>query len=243
MAPHDSGKPVRSVASSKHSAVDLVTTEIRRAILAGGLAPGQAFAVTDLASQLGVSHVPVREALRRLEAQGLVVLSPARRPMVAPLEADDLDAIYDLRLRLEPPLLARAMARHTEGWMAELDGPFRLTFDPGQDPDSQWDNHYLLHQALVRPAASSWELRVLQQLWDAAERYTRLVFPPEDMADPGELARRREAHQALLDAVRVGDPDGAAEALHEHLTNNLKVIRALAVKALDGEASVGKGDQ
>ena len=69
---------VQSVASRKASAVDLVLHEIRRSILRGELPPGQPFTVPALTEQLGVSHVPVREALRQLEAQGLIVLSPSR---------------------------------------------------------------------------------------------------------------------------------------------------------------------
>lgn len=234
MAPRSGGPSVRSVVDNKLSAVDLVTAEIRRAILTGELAPDQSFAVTDISSQLGISHIPVREALRRLEAQGLVVLSTARRPKVAPLNVDDLNAIYDLRLRLEPPLLARAVMSRTDAWLVELEGLLRKSFDGDTHPDSQWEHHRLLHQALVRPAASNWELRVLQQLWDAAERYTRLVFDPQDIAGPDDRAHRQRAHQDLLRPVRAGDPDVAAASLHNHLTNNLTVIRARVDKALNG---------
>ena len=62
---------VRSVADQNRSAVDLVTAEIRRAVLTGALPPGEQFSIRELARQLGVSHIPIREALRRLEGPGL----------------------------------------------------------------------------------------------------------------------------------------------------------------------------
>ena len=88
---------VRSVAAANSSAVDLVTSEIRRAVLTGALPAGEQFSIRDLAAQLGVSHIPIREALRRLESQGLIVLRQARSASVAPLSTGDLAAIYRLR--------------------------------------------------------------------------------------------------------------------------------------------------
>src|SRR6478735_9138438 len=103
---------VRSVAAANSSAVDLVTAEIRRAVLTGALAAGQQFSIRDLAAQLGVSHIPIREALRRLESQGLVILRQARSAEVASLTTADLEAIYRLRYLIEPPLAAASVGRH-----------------------------------------------------------------------------------------------------------------------------------
>ena len=111
---------VRSVADQNRSAVDLVTAEIRRAVLTGALPPGEQFSIRELARQLGVSHIPIREALRRLEGQGLVILTQARSATVAPLSAADLTAIYRLRLRIEPELAGRSAALATPDWVADL---------------------------------------------------------------------------------------------------------------------------
>lgn len=229
--------PLRSVADAKLSAVDLVTAEIRRSILSGALPPGQSFAVTDLTSQLGVSHIPVREALHRLEAQGLVMLSPARRPMVAPLTLDDVEAIYQLRLRLEAPLAGRMTElRDTPvagaQWTGELRRLLGLAFNPDVHPDDQWDAHYSFHKMLVEPAATAWEMRILQQLWDAADRYTRLVFDPQGIRD-AERERRAAAHYDLLRHVLSGTAMEAEAALHRHFTDNLSSIRELLQRALN----------
>jgi DNA-binding GntR family transcriptional regulator len=218
------------VLTNKQSAVELVTTEIRRSILSGALAPGRPFSVIDLANQLGVSHIPVREALRRLEAQGMVLLSPARSAVVAPLDVDDFDAIYRLRVQLEPPLAGRSTALQTEASLRELYRAWSAGFEAVHNSDEDWHNHTAFHMMLVEPAASAWDMRFLQQLWNAAERYQRLVFDPAD-ANPEEHSRRARVHRELLDACLAGDATAVEQAVRSHLEENHEVIRTLLLRS------------
>ena len=96
--------------AGEDSTVDRVTADVRRAVLSGALPPGQTFSTAELSTQLGVSHIPVREALRRLDAQGLVVLRPGRKAMISPLSRDELRAIFRLRQLIEPDLAARSVS-------------------------------------------------------------------------------------------------------------------------------------
>jgi DNA-binding GntR family transcriptional regulator len=213
---------VGSVAARKASAVDLVLHEIRRSILNGDLPPGRPFTVPALTEQLGVSHVPVREALRQLEAQGLVVLSPSRSAIVTPLDPDDLRAIYRLRMTVEPELAALAAPQRTDHDLDELERLVRETFEkvPGED---FWDPHREFHAALIRPAASGWDLRLLHPLWDASERYTRLVFDPVE--DPEAFAaHRKHVHDELVDAARSRDPERVRAGVREHLEANMATM-------------------
>ena len=89
------------------TAAEQVTKEIRRAILSGALRPEQEFSLRAIAAQLNVSFIPVREALRALEFEGLVISRPGRSAMVAPLSAEDLHSIYRLRRQIEPEIAAR----------------------------------------------------------------------------------------------------------------------------------------
>lgn len=219
---------VQSVVSRKASAVDLVLHEIRRSILSGELPPGRPFTVPALTEQLGVSHVPVREALRQLEAQGLIVLSPSRSAIVTPLDADDLRAIYRLRLRVEPELAALSAAGRTDAEIADLDRMVRATFGDVLG-EAFWAPHRAFHAALIEPAASEWDRRLLAPLWDASERYTRLVFDPVD-APESFAAHRSHAHDALVDAARSRDPEQVRAAVREHLENNVTTMLA----AMDG---------
>ena len=79
------------------SVADQVMTELRRSILSGALEPGREFSLRELAEMLQVSIIPVREALRSLENQGLVQMRPGRSAVVAPLDLDELQSIYRLR--------------------------------------------------------------------------------------------------------------------------------------------------
>jgi DNA-binding GntR family transcriptional regulator len=213
---------VRSVAVANSSAVDLVTAEIRRAVLTGTLAPGEQFSIRDLAEQLGVSHIPIREALRRLESQGLILLPQARSASVAPLSFADLDAIYRLRYVVELPLAGASVGRRSADEIDHLNQLLELSRD--LDPDISWQAHYDFHEALVHPAANDWDGRILHTLWFAAERYTHLVFDPTQITDE-ERARRYETHRVLRDAALAADADAMSEALHQHLLANEERIR------------------
>ena len=105
-----------------------VTNEIRRSILAGSLAPGQSLSLRKLADQLDVSFIPVRDALRVLESEGLVVNPPGRSASVAPLDLEEFHAIYRVRRLLEPDLARRAVPRLTE---AELDRLYQAAAEFG----------------------------------------------------------------------------------------------------------------
>lgn len=213
---------VRSVASSNSSAVDLVTAEIRRAVLTGTLAAGEQFSIRDLAVQLGVSHIPIREALRRLESQGLILLPQARSASVAPLNLADLEAIYRLRYVVELPLAAASVGRRSRVEGNRLDALLEASRD--LDPEVAWQAHYDFHEALVHPAANEWDDRILHTLWVAAERYTHLVFDPTQITD-AERTRRHETHRVLRDVAMEDDPAAMSEALRLHLAANEDRIR------------------
>lgn len=212
---------VRSVAAQNVSAVDLVTAEIRRAILTGALPPGEQFSIRELSRQLGVSHIPVREALRLLESQGLIVLSQARSASVASLSIEDITAIYGLRLRIEPDLAARSAPLQTPDRLLEADAA--LERSGRAEPDLAWRAHYEFHERLIAPAATDWDLRILHTLWRAAERYTLLVFDPT-MIDEAERQRRYDRHAELLRAAAGQDGAALEAALAAHLSFNATEI-------------------
>jgi DNA-binding GntR family transcriptional regulator len=233
---------MRSVAAHKASAVDLVLHEIRRSILNGNLPPGRPFTVPALTEQLGVSHVPVREALRQLEAQGLVVLSPSRSAIVTPLDPDDLRAIYRLRLAIEPELAALSAPHRSDDDLDELGELVRRTFQEVPS-DNFWTPHREFHSALIRPAASDWDFRVLGPLWDASERYSRLVFDPvEDPA--GFVAHREHAHEELVGAARSRSSRRIRAAVRDHLDSNMNTMltRMSRVELSDGQAGPAQED-
>jgi DNA-binding GntR family transcriptional regulator len=223
---------VRPIAS--RSVAELVTAELRRSILSGALAPGQSFSLREIAGLLNVSFIPVREALRNLEAEGLVVIQPGRSATVAPINLEDLQAIYRLRRLLEPDLARRSCLLISDAELDRLAGHAVEFGDEDRSMDAIYDGHHEFHLALLGPAATSWDTRMLSTLWRAAERYVRIGFGLLD-PDPDEHARRRRAHEELIAVFRQRDPDAAARAVDTHLDHN----EQLAANALHRLATAG----
>jgi DNA-binding GntR family transcriptional regulator len=202
-----------------------VTNEIRRSILSGALPPGHSLSLRRLAEQLDVSFIPVRDALRVLEAEGLVVNPPGRSASVAPLDLEEFHSIYRVRRMLEPDLARRSVPHLAE---AELDRLHQAAAEFGgaeRSMDDIYDDHRAFHLALLAPAASAWDIRILMMIWRASERYVRIGFGLLD-PDPDEHERRREAHQLLVEEFRERDPQLAAQALEDHLAHNEDLAHA-----------------
>lgn len=197
----------------------------RSSIVSGDLAPGQSLSLRKLADQLGVSIIPVRDALRMLEAEGLVVNPPGRSATVAPLDLDELHAIYRTRRLLEPDLARHAVRGLSSQRLDELYEVATELGDAQRSMEDIYDDHRAFHLALLAPAVTAWDERIPSLLWRAGERYIRFGFGLLD-PDPLEHDRRREAHQLLVDEFRKGDPDIAARSLEEHLAHNEELARS-----------------
>lgn len=210
----DSVRPIES-----RSVSEQVTTELRRSILSGALAPGQGLSLRKLADLLGVSFIPVRDALRALESEGLVTNPPGRSASVAPLDLAEFHAIYRVRRLLEPDLARRSCTALSD---AELDRLHQAAAEfggPDRSMDDIYEDHRAFHMALLAPALTAWDVRILTLLFQASERYIRIGFGMLD-PDPEEHDRRRDAHQVLVTEFRSRNPDRAAQALDDHLAHN-----------------------
>ncbi len=218
------------------SVAEQVMTELRRSILSGALEPGREFSLRELAEMLQVSIIPVREALRSLENQGLVQMRPGRSAIVAPLDLDELQGIYRLRRRLEPEIAQRSCRLLSD---AELDRLQAQAAEFGAEHRTMndiYESHHDFHLALLAPAATSWDIRILSTLWRAAERYVRIGWGMLD-PDPHEHARREQYHSELVAAFRQRDPEIAAGAVHQHLSRNEQTA-LLALGSRYGQGSV-----
>ena len=229
---------IRPIAA--RSVTDLVTDELRRSILSGALAPGQTFSLREIAGMLNVSFIPVREALRNLEADGLIVIQRGRSAAVAPINLTDLQGIYRLRRLLEPDLARRSCSLISAAELDRLASQAAEFGDEKLSMEAIYDGHHEFHLALLGPAATTWDIRMLTTLWRAAERYVRIGFGLLD-PDPDEHARRRRAHEELIAVFRRRDPDAAAQAVFTHLDHNEQLaVNALSALSADGG---GAGDE
>lgn len=210
---------------TSRSVVEQATDELRRAILAGSLVPGAEYSLRELAGMLGVSFIPIREALRSLEGEGLVITRPGRSVLISPLDLEDLHGIYRLRRTLEPEIARRSCVLLAD---EELDRLGAQAADFGELEHGMgeiYDGHHEFHFALLAAAASTWDLRMLTTLWRAAERYIRIGFGKLD-PDPAEHERRAKAHVELVAAFRTRDPDTVAAAIERHLARNEQIAFA-----------------
>ena len=146
-----------SVASAHRTLADRAFGALHDAIVAGHLAPGERLPIEELGLALGMSAMPIREALRRLDAAGLVENIPHRGGRVTELSIPDLAEVYDARLALEPLAVRRAAERFTEA-QAGLATARLATLNGLEDDNSPetWAAHTAFHFALYEAAGSSW---------------------------------------------------------------------------------------
>jgi DNA-binding GntR family transcriptional regulator len=195
---------------------------IRTLILTGDIAPGEKVLPRQLQERFGVSHIPVREALRSLEAEGMVVTVPRRGSTAAPVSLGELGEVYALRRSLEPPVMADATRLRTEAQVGAAREAFtRLERADPRDLDSYLAAHRDFHWQLIAPAVHPLTRRVLEQLWLVSERYVRLGVAAYHVDEPAH-----HDHGRLLDAYAEGDVAAIATETANHLTLVEATIRA-----------------
>lgn len=198
---------------------DLVTEEIRAAILSGRLLPGERLKQEQLAADLGVSRIPVREALRVLEAEGFVESSPGRGSRVTTITPADAIEVLEVRGVLEG-LAARLAAGRPGGQEVEQ---LRSVVREGQAAWEQGDRaassaaHTAFHLELARAAGSP-------QLFDQLQSFpakTEWIFSTV-LNTRGDISWNE--HEAVVDAIAAGDPERAERLMREHSAGAVSVI-------------------
>lgn len=206
------------------STVEHATTEIRRAILDGRMAPGTTASIAVLSEQLGMSAIPIREALRALASEGLIVLRPRRRAVVAPISLPELEDIFRARELYEVELAVLSATRYSEQTLRRLEELVDAV--PGA---SVWDTrvelHSEFHELLVTPAASDFDWRLLRIVWRASDRYVR--FNLRGLSD----FDLRTAHLPLVEAARVGSAASMRKAFRRHLDEGREVLGRAVTEA------------
>jgi DNA-binding GntR family transcriptional regulator len=199
----------------------VVADRLRTMILQGDLPPGERVKVQRLEETFGVSQIPIREALRQLEAEGLVTNMPQRGVTVAPMSAQDLLDLYEFRRLIEPEITAQAMLAAPPGHDRELRTALRRLDDTVGDPgsDRYMREHSAFHWALMAPAASPVMQRVVEQLWQMSERYIRLT-----VASPEARRTYAQHHEPLVEAMESGDADRVRAEMVAHLSEAEEIV-------------------
>jgi DNA-binding GntR family transcriptional regulator len=189
----------------------LLADRLRAAVRSGELAAGERINQDRVAQEAGVSHIPVREALRALEAEGLVTFHPRRGFFVAALSVADARDLGDLRAALEG--LAARLAVPRAG-VADLEAA-REQIERSDRADSLavWSEaNWRFHRALYAPCGRPRLLETLEGLWRAADRYLRVVW--QEAAWQG---RSQEEHRAILEAFQSRDAALAGRLVRHHV--------------------------
>jgi DNA-binding GntR family transcriptional regulator len=199
---------------------DLAYTRLRGLILSGDLAPGSVLPQAALASTIGISTTPLREALRRLKQEGLVDLDAHRDARVRPLDAAEARDLLELRGSLDPLAASLAAQRRTEADLAEiraaLDGLEALSTHPSA---GQLESHHRFHAAIHRASHNALLVETLDGLWVKTDRYRRHGL--EAGRSDEERDARAIEHRQLFEAVQDGDADTAAGLMRRHVETSL----------------------
>lgn len=204
----------------RDSSVAKVLGYARDRIISGEFQPGTKLLPKILAEDCGTSLIPVREAFRALESEGLVTFIHNRGVWVSPLSLEDLNDLYSVRLLIESDTvkMAEPLTRvEIERLETYLEQACRAA-EKGHDAKIITLNrsfHFLIYEK----AKSPWRMNLIENLWSHTERYQRLsVHLRHDAAD--------DEHRAIIDCLMIGDHNGASKAMTAHLKSTANLIAA-----------------
>lgn len=200
----DAGEPMREEADPLipiESAAEQVASDLRRRILAGEIVPGERIRQEEVAERFGVSRLPVREALRMLEAEGLTELETKKSARVPMLDMHQVSLMYQMREKLEPLALTESIPNLTDAQINRLD---ELQHRIEKDEDLQ---HFLdldreLHLSSYAGCDSDQLIGAVTRLWNSTQYYRRAFMM---YSGPRRRWVVNAEHALLLDAIRRRD--------------------------------------
>lgn len=219
-------RPIKSSSNTSEEAAE----RLREAINSGQYPGGTRLVERRLADQLGVSHVPIREALARLESEGLVERLPRRGSRVAMMTQKDLDDLSELRAVLESYVVERAQHR----WNDRDERALRKLVEQ-MDDAARKGNTQRVFVLDVRFHERLWTMTDNPQLQELVAqlraRINRFLRAATLTLEPARLTAQADAHRDLLDAIASGDPGRAHAAMVDHV----RVARARIAASLDSQ--------
>jgi DNA-binding GntR family transcriptional regulator len=184
---------------------------LRRAIFKGELKGGQQIRQTEIAEQFGTSRIPVREALKQLEAEGLITLNPNKGAVISTLSAKEAKEIYEIRELLETGAVKFSIENVTESDLAKAESILKeidSESDAGKWLDLNWEFHSCLYSPAERPKLIS----IINNLHINVNRYIRIYLELMNYEE-----RSQAEHYEILDAYRNKDLEKAVQATIKHL--------------------------
>jgi DNA-binding GntR family transcriptional regulator len=217
----------------RQTIASMTITALRERILRGDYPDGEPLRQDAIADELGVSRIPVREALRQLEAEGLVTFSPHRGAVVSTLSLEEIDELFELRADIECDLLRRAIPKMTREQLdraTDVLDEFQEALAASEA--SRWGPlNWHFHAALYAPANRNFTMGVLQKLHQHSDRYFRMQVL---LAHGG--IRANDEHRAIVTAIARKDIKGATELMQSHILGAGASLVALLQEERGGSA-------
>lgn len=202
----DSYKPLR----------DVVFDTLREAIINGILRPGERLMEIQLAEELGVSRTPVREAIRKLEREGFVVMVPRKGAFVAGISLKDIADVFEVRAALEALTAGLAAERITDEELEELERILVRKAEIIEESDVErfLESDTTFHDTLYRASRNQRLIQILNNLQDEIQRFRAV-----SLAYPGRLRKTLEEHRKIVEAVAERDVERAQAMAWRHIEN------------------------
>jgi DNA-binding GntR family transcriptional regulator len=193
---------------------DLVFSAMREAILSGRLKPGERLMEVQLAEEMGVSRTPVREAIRKLELEGLVVMVPRKGAYVAGLTLKDVAEVFEIRSSLEGLAAALAAERITDEEVIILDKILDDISTAGEKGDIKTviKKDMEFHQVLFSASRND---RLAQMINNLKEQIDR--FRTQSFSNPIRTKSVLSEHEHILNAIKQGDVENSERLAKEHI--------------------------
>jgi len=201
---------------------------LRDRILRGELAGGSRLAQGPLSEEIGISRIPIRDALKRLESDGLVVCDEIGRYTVVPFDARDADEIYAIRRRLEPYAVEKAVEAMTPEAMSDIESLFD---DLSKAARRRQIDRYIelninFHMAIYEASGMSRLVRIIRGLYVGVPPLTPILLE-------GRIGRSQQEHEEIMKRLAAHDGAGAAQAMDRHIGNAGAELRKTMEVAVD----------
>jgi DNA-binding GntR family transcriptional regulator len=194
---------------------ELVYEHLREQIVNGTYAPGQRMMLAEVAAGLGLSQMPVREALLRLEQDGLLESEPHKGMRVSPVSLADAAELFEVRAELEGLAAARAAAAGDPslvGDLAAINAAFARALQDGPDYPAMGAANWAFHRRILAAAGNGQLGRMLEDVWTRSLRY-RLGY----QRIPGRARRTIAEHEAIIAGLRTANAETARRAARAHI--------------------------
>jgi len=193
---------------------DIVFDAIKEAILTGRLKPGERLMEVQLAEEMGVSRTPVREAIRKLELEGLVVMVPRKGAYVSGLTLKDVTEVFEIRSSLEGLAAALAAERITEEEIKILDKILIDITEASEKGDTETviKKDMEFHQVLFSASRNERLAQIISNLKEQIDRFRIKSF-----SNPARVKSVLSEHKGIIDAVKLGDAENAEKLAKAHI--------------------------